>query len=157
MGLIEAWSRWFEADANLRNSGLWGFRIIWWGRIGMVLAFIGGLTGIIDIIGAEKIGVLEEGGRITRAYTAICIVIIGSLAVWAAIAHPYVTDDPLDESTNPWFVLIVGVGVLVAALVAFLYAKLFYWAEKYGGIEKVIRIFCFVLLVIGFQFDLLAS
>ena len=64
MGLIDACSIWPKATHLGTQSG----RLqIWCGRIGMVLAFIGGLMGIIDIVGAEKIGVLEESGRIIRA------------------------------------------------------------------------------------------
>lgn len=50
----EAVGRWWQGQ-SLAGMRLWGFDMLWWGRIGKILQFTGGLAAIIDVIGPERI------------------------------------------------------------------------------------------------------
>lgn len=54
MNLIEIWREWANGTSVLHME-LWGVDVLWWGRIGKVLQFVGALTVILDIIGPERL------------------------------------------------------------------------------------------------------
>jgi hypothetical protein len=57
---FEAIIRWFFNDPNLKDDHLWGFKISWWGRFGKTIAFVGGFTTVLDLIGPERVKELSE-------------------------------------------------------------------------------------------------
>jgi hypothetical protein len=50
----QAWELWWSGKA-LSGYALWGMPMLWWGRIGKLAQFTGGLVAIIDIIGPDRI------------------------------------------------------------------------------------------------------
>jgi hypothetical protein len=51
IGYLEAWGRWF-AGQEVDPQAEFGFMsVLWWGRVGKIATFIGGLTVILDILG----------------------------------------------------------------------------------------------------------
>ena len=169
---LEAWSRWFEGDPTLRESVLWGLKILWWGRIGKLAAFLAGLVIILDIveaiIGPERLRrVTERSGERLRnedsglqtLYAAVVGIIVLGLATWAAILHPYNSSDELpgEPSTNPWFVLILVSGAGIAFLMWLLINKSLIWVFEHNRVAWAVRVISLVLFVFGFSFDMLAS
>jgi hypothetical protein len=154
--LIEAWSRWFGGDPSLPDSYLWGLKIVWWGRLGKLFAFLGALTIVLDIIGADKLNrmVLSEDGHIRRVYLVLSGLAVAMSIVWAAVTHPYSDDEfPMEASTNPWVVLVVVVGITLTVVIW----KALMWVFAHGRVANVVRIACLLFILVGFHFDLLAS
>ena len=54
VSLFEAWRQWLSGNL-VHESVLWGFSILWWGRIGKIVQFAAALTIIADIIGPERL------------------------------------------------------------------------------------------------------
>jgi hypothetical protein len=50
----DALGRWWQGQ-SLAGMRVWGLEMLWWGRIGKILQFTGGLAAIIDVIGPERI------------------------------------------------------------------------------------------------------
>ncbi len=51
---FEAWKHWFDGE-TIGQMKLWGVSIFWWGRIGKLLQFLGGITIIAEIIGVTRL------------------------------------------------------------------------------------------------------
>jgi hypothetical protein len=54
VGLIEAWRIWLSGLPTDTLS-LWGLEILWWGRVGKVLQFVGALSIIAEIVGVPRL------------------------------------------------------------------------------------------------------
>lgn len=52
--LFGAWRIWMSGELD-HMLILWGFPLYWWARVGKILQFIGALTVIAEIIGAERL------------------------------------------------------------------------------------------------------
>jgi hypothetical protein len=50
----QAWGLWFDGR-SVSGFRLWGLPVLWWGRIGKLGQFTGGLVAIIDIVGVARI------------------------------------------------------------------------------------------------------
>jgi hypothetical protein len=50
----QAWGLWFDGQ-SVSGFRLWGLPVLWWGRIGKLGQFTGGLVAIIDIVGVARI------------------------------------------------------------------------------------------------------
>lgn len=55
IGYWEAWSHWWSMDRSLGGMEMWGVPIPWWGRIGKLLQFSGGLVVVVDLIGSDRL------------------------------------------------------------------------------------------------------
>ena len=55
----QAWGLWFDGQ-SVAGYRLWGVPVLWWGRIGKLGQFTGGLVAIIDIIGVTRISAWGE-------------------------------------------------------------------------------------------------
>ena len=54
MELGELWSLWVSSNVS-PNTPLWGVSLLWWGRIGKIIQFVGAALIIAEIIGAERL------------------------------------------------------------------------------------------------------
>lgn len=54
VSIVKAWALWLSGNLP-PNAMLWGISILWWGRFGKVMQFVGAITIIADIIGPERI------------------------------------------------------------------------------------------------------
>jgi hypothetical protein len=50
----QAWGLWFDGR-SVSGYQLWGLPVLWWGRIGKLGQFTGGLVAIIDVVGITRI------------------------------------------------------------------------------------------------------
>jgi hypothetical protein len=55
----QAWELWWSGTP-LQGYVLWGLPILWWGRIGKLAQFAGGLVAIIDIVGLQRLTAWAE-------------------------------------------------------------------------------------------------
>jgi hypothetical protein len=55
----QAWGLWFDGQ-SVAGYRLWGLPVLWWGRIGKLAQFTGGLAAIIDIVGIARISAWGE-------------------------------------------------------------------------------------------------
>ncbi|MDF5752937.1 hypothetical protein [Spongiactinospora sp. TRM90649] len=55
IGYFEAWGIWWEGKSTLGHDLFGVMSMVWVGRIGKVLSFVGGLTILLDIVGAERL------------------------------------------------------------------------------------------------------
>jgi len=51
---IQAVQEWLVGDLNPKDT-MYGLRIFWWGRMGMLLGFFGALTVVTELIGYNRI------------------------------------------------------------------------------------------------------
>lgn len=58
-GLFDAWGNW-SAGQSVTDEELWGLSILWWGRVGMGMEFLAALTIIAEIIGPNRLRILER-------------------------------------------------------------------------------------------------
>lgn len=54
VNLFDAWKAWIKCT-SIQDSYLWGIKIIWWGRLGKIAQFLGGMTILVDIIGTDRV------------------------------------------------------------------------------------------------------
>ena len=172
VGLFEAWGLWWQGQ-KLDGMALYGVPILIIGRIGKVMAFVGSVVTVIDIIGPARIR--EWGGRAKNFDEAR----FGDR--WrrrpALIAVTYLLMIPVGLGIN-WFALnsliefragSASLGEVIAnvALVfipGMLISFIFESATRAIGRvleneawERALRWSGLTLIIIGFSFDLLAS
>ncbi|HEX4811304.1 MAG TPA: hypothetical protein VFV66_00930 [Nonomuraea sp.] len=171
MGYLDALQRWLSGDPALQDATLYGMSMLWWGRFGKILAFLGGMTVVLDILGPDRIR--EYGGRlraIPRSPTNTSPVVaaaLTSLATCGAAVLGAAVDMvtvPGRESLALLVLVAAGVVAVVWVTLAATRSKLFEGA--FNGVAWVLehrrtllwwRVTSFFALVIGFHFDLLAS
>lgn len=162
---VEAWSRWLDGDPGLKDAVLWGWRILWWGRLGKALAFFSGFVLIVDMVGPDRIQRFIE-----RSSSRVLIVSLGSLllafgwfsmVLWIAGLFPSIRVADLE-----WYWLIIALAGFVTVNSGFIYlysrasrlpAIFAYWVAGRGKLVAVIRVVSLFLLAAGFHFDMLAS
>jgi hypothetical protein len=54
VSLLEAWSHW-RAGQPTSDLELWGHSMLFWGRLGKLLQFVGALTVIAELIGVDRL------------------------------------------------------------------------------------------------------
>jgi hypothetical protein len=59
------WSSWW-AGRSTQNLYVLGLSMLWWGRIGKYLQFLGGLTVVLDIVGPERLRSIGAQGKARR-------------------------------------------------------------------------------------------
>ena len=62
IGYLDAWSRWFDGQ-DITQLRLGFMTVLWWGRVGKIAAFLGGLTFILDLVGERR---LRSAGKSTK-------------------------------------------------------------------------------------------
>lgn len=54
MDLINLWLQWADGS-TVSNQLLWGYSVLFWGRLGKILQFLGACAVIVEVIGPERI------------------------------------------------------------------------------------------------------
>ncbi|MFE0151062.1 hypothetical protein ACFWY5_28210 [Nonomuraea sp. NPDC059007] len=159
LGLFEAWGIWFEGR-SLTGHCVLGLPILWWSRIGKVLAFTGGLTAILDLLGPDVLRRFSERLRTTRRAQQFV-----ATSTWALVGVFMGLVSTVIATWTFWgpFFLEAGVIVIVCAAALVLsgvsdkiFARVASIIED-PKTERWWRVGSFVLLLVGFHFDLLAS
>jgi hypothetical protein len=68
-GLWQAWMEWWTGRPQSQRQ-LWGWQIAYWGRVGLCLQFIAGLTVLLDLIGPERLRQWGESASSKREAAA---------------------------------------------------------------------------------------
>lgn len=168
MGWIEAWSHWLQTDETLRSSSVWGIEILWWGRLGKFLAFAAGFVVLLDLIKDERLRAItdrsrvalqQENSKIARAFASVAVGVILAGAVLLAMRHPVDTSGELpgEAPTNPYVILVIGVGVPLAFAAWVITRRTLMWLFVNDRTAAAVRILSLMLFVVGFFLDLLAS
>ncbi|MEV8607307.1 hypothetical protein AB0383_05000 [Amycolatopsis sp. NPDC051373] len=63
--LLHAWREWF-AGHDTAQLRVFGIAVLWWGRIGKTLEFVGGLTVVIDLLGRQRMETFHASLRRRR-------------------------------------------------------------------------------------------
>ncbi len=145
--------------------------ILWWGRIGKVMAFLGGLTLILDLIGPERLRRLGRNHGIIA--TAFVLLVFTISIVPCGILYTLLTYESAvavfrDGYTVRGALWRVAVNVVVVqGLASLILRALFPLAASLadhasGALDKPtpvlgLRITAAVVIVAGFHLDLLAS
>ncbi|RCG28978.1 hypothetical protein DQ384_21720 [Sphaerisporangium album] len=169
IGYLDAWQMWLSGNPTLRDADLFGLNMLWWGRLGKIGAFLGGMTAVLDVLGPERIR--EYGGRIRRlsdSRTRSGLAGAATVAVALLSGLAGATTDIAAGPTGARLALIALTGLLLLGaawmVLALTRAKLF--EAALNGVARVLehprslqwwRTGSLVLLVAGFHFDLLAS
>ena len=168
---LHCWSLFFQG-AELRDTSLWGLRVVCWGRIGMLMSFFSGLIIVLDVIGPTALnratersrrGLMSAGDIIAKLFAAVLTLVILGAGVWVAAKHPFdpytdaFVDNPDEASTNPWFILVLVVGVPIALGIWWTVPKVLFWMLQHDRVARVATITSMVLFVVGFHFEMLAS
>lgn len=157
-GLLEVVSQWLSGRKVDDNLVVLGLEMIWWGRIGKVLAFLGGGTIILDIIGPERVTEWSKARRAVAPRTRRAVhhlVVSLAFLVIALVVPPLIMRNDL-----PALQLTVVVAVAVVALMSFAgravadgVARLL----RKGAGATVLRLCAAILLSVGFLLDLASS
>jgi hypothetical protein len=171
---LEAWSRWASGNPTLKDNMLWGLQILWWGRIGKIAAFVGGLTLVLDILGPERLRsalgrsvekIKIGGGRARRLLfrlTLVAAIILGVAQVTTRMIRGSSLWEALfrDQlfSFQVWHLLIAVLGFFaIYYYVIPLVGRWAVYAFEHDKIAQSARTVSLVLFLIGFHFDMLAS
>jgi hypothetical protein len=154
---------------------MWGLRILWWGRIGKVLEFLGGALVIVDLIGPERFRILALRVRVRQrrlasldasifrfkiaAYGLSAILAAGWVYVMVAIVEGWIIGHNPDifALLVPFALVIITVAISLLILAA---DDLLLWFARFLALGRHVNLWkwlSLVLVVIGFHFNLLAS
>lgn len=157
IGYLDAWSMWLsgqEVDPQLRMGPM---TVLWWGRVGKIAAFMGGLTIILDLVGTER---LREAGRRLNAsiYGFGAFFWIVQILIWLMLAA--VGWDLIINGTGPSSITVMSVVSLVLCgllLLVLFGVRWLLWGLDHRVPGWGIRLTAAILIAVGFHFDLLAS
>lgn len=171
---FEAWGMWWEGKSTLGHDLFGVMSMVWVGRIGKILSFAGGLTLLLDIVGAERLQrlapIVKNGG---------CLLVLacsGSVFFLVPVVsdHMFFLVDLVERMPDIpviSFVLFVAAFLVTMVLAVFGPIFLFYapgllvmWVQEqvarllaHERNVTIMRIGALVCVVVGFHFDLLAS
>ncbi|GAA3839217.1 hypothetical protein GCM10022243_02030 [Saccharothrix violaceirubra] len=162
MGWWEAWTRWAAGDPTLKDAVLWGVKVLWWARIGKLMAFLAGLVLVVDIIGPERIVASVErrvaGGhldrwRVDRRAARRGVIVFGGLFVLVLVGVVLRLD------SGPLGILAIALVASVPALAAVnhLLPRFLTWLYLHDRVVTAIRTASLAAFVVGFHFDMLGS
>lgn len=170
VGYLEAWARWFDGDATLRDAELWGLPMLWWGRIGKFAAFLAGMTLIMDIVGPERLRQFSgrylerHRSRHGSAGSAIVAAAAGVLLVWAIFFPGKLAILGVEimvyssgfTTVTAGIALVISLALLAPVLLQGIRRFLIYVFER-DTMAQTVRILSVFLFIAGFHFDMLAS
>jgi hypothetical protein len=166
IGYFDAWGRWFsglEVDPQLSMGFL---TILWWGRLGKIAAFLGGLTVILDLLGVERLHQIAKGRQKWESRVEAGIGWLAGSVVGLTVA---ISAESVFRGATAWAGVLAGVA---AGIISSIFSRI-----SVGVIRRVtkalvdrlantlakpnpaygIRIAATAMIVAGFHFDLLAS
>ncbi|MEV4166670.1 hypothetical protein [Nonomuraea dietziae] len=162
LGLGDAWELWLQG-APISQHTLYGCPMVTVGRLGKVASFMGALTVLLDLVGVEKLKAMSEAAqrwldqhdsnvaenRLPPGKGIYVLTFLISLVFIFFLARTF------DEWTSaiPLYPAIAVFSYLPALTLRIL------WLLLLGGRIPAhpLRWIGFVLFVVGFHFDLLAS
>ncbi len=102
LGIFEAWRHW-RSGTLASDSTLWHVRIFWWGRIGAILQFIGGVLVVAEIVGTDR---LRDFGRSLHGVLGVAAVrkLFGETVAWYGATYRaarYIFVDSWAERDRP--------------------------------------------------------
>jgi hypothetical protein len=169
LSYFEAWQLWMSGKSTIGND-LFGIPMIWWGRGGKVVAFLAGLTVVLDAVGPERIRRWSESRRDfelsrSKAWRRAFHVTLAFVGAWELFSLPVYWNFPMTNEVRLAWQTVSAISGLVMVLcltavtpqVARSSVRLFARLLEKPVAESVIRWSAIVLFVIGFHFDLLAS
>ncbi|MFC5834641.1 hypothetical protein [Nonomuraea insulae] len=165
LDLLQAWAMWFD-NVQVNEHTLYGWSILALGRTGKVMAFFGGMTVVLDLVGPERLNKFGERHKRfdpdrSKAYTIFLnVIVVGvlPLALFTLVMF--------------WFAALgmVGIWGFFPVLIMFPISNILmsdsFPRRAIRGVarglsskrwEPVIRWGAVMLLFAGFHFDMLAS
>lgn len=187
VGYWEAWSIWLSGQ-KVDEFQMWNVPLLWWGRIGKLLQFTGGLSVVIDLVGSERLRRLSEAISSWRRYLHLAMT-SGSLAnapkfvvrlswmiggvtaiLGVAILAIAVREFPALRIDLPQphraAIGLLSLVITFALTLALTYGiswiigqalVVLAWLVHSEGPGHPMRWVAFILVIMGFHFDLLAS
>jgi hypothetical protein len=173
---------------------MWGLPVLWWGRVGKLVQFGGGLIVILDLIGSDRLSraanvVRQKAKHVRRdsraslrgdprdfneqRYGLLVAIAFGGAATIVMFVL-YVGGDVFSEfrawyEQQPFVALLTFIAVVLALCIVFLVLALgllrtahlpfvaLAWVFDSGRPGHPMRWVAFVVVLVGFHFDLLAS
>lgn len=171
----DAWALWFSGKEVPADAYLGWLTILVWGRIGKGVAFIAGLTVILDLAGPERLralGAKQRRDPVARRRTVNLSSVVQlaiAFAVSWLVSQPFLIANQRLRSTDVaayvaasvlTFIVFASVSYLLTRLAVRLSQRVpallaeFLDSTRPG---QQLRYVALVLLLIGFHLDLLAS
>ncbi|MFB9906165.1 hypothetical protein [Allokutzneria oryzae] len=164
--IVDAWFAWFSGQKLDEMTILFGWPLLYWGRLGKCLAFLGGATILLDVIGPEKLGewgnrwryrLEQREWRTKFMLPVLALALFGILTVLTIVwrddieaQFPMVADYLITFALGATILL-----TLHSMRLAFIWLLYPMMAQKKPA--QFIRWLGIALLAVGFHFDLLAS
>jgi hypothetical protein len=182
LGILEAIARWFDGQ-KLDSMTLYGWPILYWGRLGKLLTFIGGAVAIVDLVGPEALR--RWGARYRSKVPRILFVVLPLAGVFlyftfaiTGFHFDFESDNRVFEQASELPVPHAGPAIpptkseavlitlpLLFAIISFALAhwvskgaaRLLVWAFDNERPALAVKWMGYFLLFIGFFLDFLAS
>jgi hypothetical protein len=155
ISLHKAWDLWFHGqDVKADGYIVWGLRLIWWGRIGVIAGFLGGLIIILDIVDEEKLkkyGVRSLANVKERGWSGWVMAIAYLLTILVI---------NISQGWEFWKPHAIGPAAYVAtAIFAFVWITMTmaFWTFSKGRQMMYARFFALAMLAISAHCTLLTS
>ena len=164
VGWFEAWGLWWRGT-SLQGMALWGFPMLVVGRTAKVVGFSGGVVAVIDIVGPARIRTwgrrarssepkIRRWSRLPVWYKLAGALTVASLLLTFAFARTGPLTAPDEVILNAisiftFFLALVTSADFTIPLIGYLL--------EHPRWEPVVRWSGFMMVIVGFSFDLLAS
>src|ERR1700730_9772493 len=60
MDLLYAWVKWSAGEKLADGTLLWGIKMLWWGRIGLIVQIIGAAMVVFDLLSLDRVKKIIE-------------------------------------------------------------------------------------------------
>ncbi|GAA2209335.1 hypothetical protein GCM10009850_047930 [Nonomuraea monospora] len=163
LGLLQAWDMWWD-NVQVNQHTLHGWSILALGRAGKVIAFLAGMTIVLDVIGPERLRNFSARYRKSdkdklrhKALAAGLCVAMAVTSVPAFIVFWMTNDDPPSKHLAVAQIWIVTIFMILIPLLSPAAVRIFVKVIEQPKYERAVRWSAIALLLVGFHFDLLAS
>ncbi len=170
--LVSVWSIWAEGG---KPTTLWGVEILWWGRIGNIIQFVGALMVIAELIGPERLSEFFESAFI-RVRPKLVLRLPHFFVIWLlaiAFGFTFLVTEMANTFTCPpsgspfcifsgLSTILVWVSWSVVATLAVPFLSIYSVGAvagllRHASTEKPFKVLSIVFVIVGFHFSLLAS
>jgi hypothetical protein len=184
---LQAWWHWWHPTAGMALGDLilWGYRILWWGRLGKLMEFMAGMLVVVDVVGPTR---LKAFGDSMHSWfdTRATFEKVRRLVAWRndsvsndlkvtglfcfliiAIAASVISNNGAFAyfAVGLFLYLFSAVFIALGGLLAFVSGWLLdsiliepmAWILRHSDAERWVKALSAILILVGFHFDLLAS